>query len=343
MKLIYFLYLLKRTDWTKFWSYLQHYSVQLGQSQWRILLSVLNSFLRFNTAFLDYFYFDFPNKSLKEQATYADTLSLYRIQKKLNRKEAIMVFKDKVLFYKIFSEFTSHAYFLPGRQSEQAFAQWLSQHNPEYIIAKNSTGQVGAGIEKFKVSLHNQAYRIGVMEIPEFYRYLKKVKLDLVEECIVQHDILQQIYPSSLNTIRVITLVTDQQEVNVLGAIIRIGLDKVIDNFDAGGISAKINMKSGLIEGPALLKDPRFKLKDNLHPITGSVICGQTVPFWNATLEMVKKAALQVPEVRTVGWDVAITNEGPFLLEGNHNWDKTHWQKSYGKGLKNELKEMVAF
>ena len=32
---------------------------------------------------------------------------------------------------------------------------------------------------------------------------------------------------------------------------------------------------------------------------------------------MVKEAALLVPEIRYVGWDVAITNDGPCIIEGN--------------------------
>ena len=32
---------------------------------------------------------------------------------------------------------------------------------------------------------------------------------------------------------------------------------------------------------------------------------------------MCKKAALQVPEVRYVGWDIAFSNKGPVIVEGN--------------------------
>ena len=32
---------------------------------------------------------------------------------------------------------------------------------------------------------------------------------------------------------------------------------------------------------------------------------------------MVKEAALKIPELRYIGWDIAITDNGPVLIEGN--------------------------
>ncbi len=49
---------------------------------------------------------------------------------------------------------------------------------------------------------------------------------------------------------------------------------------------------------------------------------------------MVKEAALLYKEYKSIGWDVAITNNGSELLEGNHNWRKLLWQLPVKKGLK---------
>ena len=35
-------------------------------------------------------------------------------------------------------------------------------------------------------------------------------------------------------------------------------------------------------------------------------------------VETVKKAAMIVPDVRYIGWDVAITEKGPAIIEGNN-------------------------
>ena len=45
---------------------------------------------------------------------------------------------------------------------------------------------------------------------------------------------------------------------------------------------------------------------------------GFKIPQWEACVELVKEAALVVPEVRYIAWDVCITeNYGPLLIEGN--------------------------
>ena len=63
-------------------------------------------------------------------------------------------------------------------------------------------------------------------------------------------------------------------------------------------------------------------------------IVGFQIPFWKETLELVREAALLQTGNRSVGWDIAITDIGPELIEGNHNWCKLLWQLPVQRGLK---------
>ena len=53
------------------------------------------------------------------------------------------------------------------------------------------------------------------------------------------------------------------------------------------------------------------------HPKTKIKFKNLKIPYVKESFEMALKAALEVPEVRYVGWDIAITKKGPVIVEGN--------------------------
>lgn len=337
MKLLYLLYVLKKTDYKKLNTYIKYVRDKKKISSLRVIWDIFTAFLKYNTTFLDYFYLEFFNKSNQEKKTYASTIFMYKFQKKLNSKHFVKYFYDKKLFYEKFEKFVCHGHFLPHKNTPKAFKEWLKIKNPKFIIGKNSKGQVGSGIEKFEVTIKEQELFFNKMRVSEFLDYISSINLDLIEVYIEQHDVLNDIYPESLNTLRVITIVDKENNVNIIGAILRMGAGKYIDNFDAGGVSAKVNIETGVIEGPAIYKTPLDTTFYKNHPVNNNKIVGIKLPYWREVITLVKEASLHIPEVRTVGWDVVLTNQGAFLLEGNHNWDKTHWQMCFGTGLKDEL------
>ncbi|MDD7885836.1 sugar-transfer associated ATP-grasp domain-containing protein [Flavivirga sp. 57AJ16] len=341
MKLLYLLYVLKNTDYKKLNTYIKHVSNLKKTSSLRVILNMFTDFLRYNMTFLDYFYLEFFNRSKQEKKTYASTIFMYKFQKKLNGKLFIKYFYDKKLFYDKFEKFVCHGHFLPHKNTPEAFKEWLKIKSPKSIIVKNSKGQVGSGIEKFEVTIKEKSFLLNKMSVSEFLDYISLINLDLIEVCIEQHDVLNDIYPESLNTLRVITIIDKENNVHIIGAILRMGAGKYIDNFDAGGVSAKVNIETGVIEGPVIYKTPLDTTFYKNHPVNNNKIVGIQLPYWEEATTLVKKASLHIPEVRTVGWDVVLTNQGAFLLEGNHNWDKTHWQMCLGTGLKYELNKYM--
>ena len=57
-----------------------------------------------------------------------------------------------------------------------------------------------------------------------------------------------------------------------------------------------------------------------VHPDSGHPIEGLTLPFWKAALDLAVNAHREFQEMPSVGWDVAITEDGPVLVEGNPVW-----------------------
>ena len=92
----------------------------------------------------------------------------------------------------------------------------------------------------------------------------------------------------------------------------------LVDNFEAGGIAAPIDLETGTL-GTAVAKNPcRYNLTH--HPDSGAPIDGFVMPFFRESLQAALTAHACFPWVPFVGWDVVVTNHGPQLLEANPDW-----------------------
>ena len=79
-------------------------------------------------------------------------------------------------------------------------------------------------------------------------------------------------------------------------------------------MATEIDLKTGKLLRPALDKDLN---EFTHHPKTNVKIEGFQIPFFKEVKDMVKEASLESDKILLVGWDVAITDEGPLIIEGN--------------------------
>ena len=56
------------------------------------------------------------------------------------------------------------------------------------------------------------------------------------------------------------------------------------------------------------------------HPTTGAPIAGGLLPRWNDVIQLGVRAHLDFGGFHSIGWDIAICEDGPVLIEGNHDW-----------------------
>lgn len=152
----------------------------------------------------------------------------------------------------------------------------------------------------------------------------------LVQPVIEQHDLLAQIYPNSINTVRIDTLLIDG-ECRSSAAVLRIGSGgSIVDNIAHGGLVVPIDLRSGVL-GAVGRQKPQFGLRlHETHPDTGVAFAGVKVPFWGGLRELVRSAAFALRPLATLGWDVAITPTGPIVLEANGAWDSEVFQLARG-------------
>ena len=139
----------------------------------------------------------------------------------------------------------------------------------------------------------------------------------LLQESVTQHPEVSRIYPHSINTIRLITYLDRWQQVHPLAAYMRLGVGGAyVDNASAGGIFVRIDPVREVITGRAIHKLEHGTKTYRRHPDTGCLFEGTPLPFLKETLTMTEKAALCF-STRIVGWDVALSDQGPVIIEGN--------------------------
>lgn len=147
----------------------------------------------------------------------------------------------------------------------------------------------------------------------------------LFQETVVQHDALNKLNPFSLNTIRFDTFIDKKGNVDLISGYIRMSMNKhYVDNICSGGCQVGIDMRSGMLkkEGYSTLSDYGVKILES-HPITGTVFENLEIPFFDRAKSLTLEAARLVPGLRIVGWDVAIGESGPILIEGNSDYGMT--------------------
>lgn len=135
----------------------------------------------------------------------------------------------------------------------------------------------------------------------------------IFQETIQQSSKTAKLHPESLNTIRIMTLILDN-DVKILPCSFRMGVGKSrVDNASNGGIYCKINDDGTLSEVAYNTLGEKFIS----HP-DGGEFNQVRFDFMDKIKQLVKKAAQRFPHFRLIGWDIAIDeNDEPLIIEAN--------------------------
>ncbi len=319
-------YYFKELDWERLASFQDFVKRERGASrraQWR---QIIRDSVKHNISILEYYQFRFFELDDREKAQWAGTGTMYEFQRWANPPGARALLEDKRAFYDAYRPYFRHElHDLRDLKAAPDRLQRLIDRQGE-LVFKDATGNCGASVEIEDVRGRSAADVIERME---------RKGHDVVETLVKQHDALQALSPSGVNTVRVFTWLHDG-DVEVLGCRLRISVSSPVDNLAAGNLAAPIDTASGTVCGPGIYSD-MTKAPASVHPVTGVDIVGFQVPYWKEALEMVKEASLRHPQNRSIGWDIVITDDGPGLIEGNHDWCKLVWQLPVHRGLRYRL------
>lgn len=330
-RFFYLVYYFKGLHKSQFRKFVNYSSEASGKSKIRLLFDSVFSVFRYNTSLTDYFHFRFYELTDKERNAWAGTGFMYEFQLKMNPLKARKVLEDKIAFNERYNYFIKREYAtISTLVKDPMMMNTLIRNGSEKIVLKNSLGQ--AGKEVRIISSKD-------LTPEKLIRVMNSEKYDLAEEYVVQHPVLMNLSSTGLNTVRIITQITENG-IEILAARLRISVNCQVDNLAAGNVAAPVDSLTGRVTGNAVFSDIT-KEDVREHPVTGVEIPGFQIPYWQEILDLVKNAASLAAMNRSVGWDIAIAPSGPLLIEGNHNWCKLLWQLPVGKGLKKELERYL--
>lgn len=178
--------------------------------------------------------------------------------------------------------------------------------NKSDITIKPSMASYGGKGVKF---LHNPSRE----EVEEFISNLGDENL-IFQETIKQSSETAKLHSTSLNTIRIMTLILDD-EVKVLPwCAFRMGIgNSKVDNASFGGIYCKVNEDGSLSNFAYDALGKKFEK----HP-DGGEFSSVKFEFIDKIRNLVKAAAQRFPHFRLIGWDIAIDeNNEPVIIEAN--------------------------
>ncbi|MBA7596407.1 hypothetical protein ES703_03377 [subsurface metagenome] len=338
------------------------------------LLDMILLGFRYGFSPLEYNLYGFYKKSISrsEKLSFISNEKILKIFRPyLNNKSWIPILENKLLFFLYYSQlgfpvvevygfyYPERGFFLDGSplREKSDFLRWLNKSDIKGCVVKPLGSLGGKGIMIFEELISPETIRsndgknyslnevISLMEKDIEVRQSKEdnYKGYIIEEKIEQDPAMNVLSGKSLNTIRVSTLITNNNEILIDFGMLRVGREgSITDNLHQGGYVVNINVENGSIgektfgykeEGGPWIEEKEERIKDFFTDCK--------VPFWHDIVSLAKKAASFSPELRSVGWDIAISKNGPVLMEGNDNWDMVIAQVLSGGYLTEERREIL--
>lgn len=204
----------------------------------------------------------------------------------------------------------------------------LGERRPQKVFVKPTDGLGGYGIHVFHPD-ERGGYRTreGGLLDEDFLARIGRERDYLLQPGLEQDPQLSEIYPHSVNTFRVLTE-NRGPEPRVLCATLRIGrCGREVDNSAQDNIVLPLDIATGQTGAVAITETgERF----DRHPDTGFRFAGARIRRWDEVCTFTAAAARRLPQFTYLGWDIALTREGPLAIETNLDFGLDHYQAVLG-------------
>ncbi|MBE6896635.1 MAG: hypothetical protein E7477_05985, partial [Ruminococcaceae bacterium] len=195
-KLSFLLRRLRYMHYDKFFATAKQLHEKTGRPSLFLLCDMANCAVKYGAGYVDYRIAEMYKLSGKQRKTVITRGISNKIVADMNPKEYWHFFDNKTEFNSLFAEHIKREWFDLSTGSKEDFEKWIN--GKDVLVAKPLDGSSGRGVKK----LRPENYR----KEADLYGKLKAEGTGIVEECVFQHDAINEINPSSVNTIRIVTL-----------------------------------------------------------------------------------------------------------------------------------------
>lgn len=277
---------------------------ECGKPTLWIFLDMAYCIARYSIGYQEYRNYGFETTPLKNRKTYMNIHNNIALTRMLVDQSLYPLLNDKGIFMETFSDFIGRDYLDLRKCTKDDFIAFAKSH--PVVFCKPCDGFGGIGIDKLVTA--------EIDDLGKKYDELMANEQYLIDEAIRQHETMNLLCPSCVNTIRMVTIVYEGKP-HLIYSIVRMGMgDSVVDNATSGGMYTKVD-DTGKLNFPCFCD--KTGLTYTRHPMTGFDIIGFQIPQYQQAIDLVLKATMVEPRLGYVGWDVAISENGPVLTEGN--------------------------
>jgi len=153
--------------------------------------------------------------------------------------------------------------------------------------------------------------------------FLENTNNNLIfQSFIVPEKNIKKIAPvTATATLRINSYLDKNDEVELCSAFIKFPIEGAIsDNMDAGSIGVEILLNSGMLNKNGITSKGSFDKNGQkiiAHPVSNMKFHNFKIPFWKDTIVLLKTLHKIFYNLKFIGWDIAITDNGPMVIEGN--------------------------
>ena len=267
-------------------------------------------------------------RDLDIMKSFVPQAAFYRIEERLDKRYNMLI-DDKVVFHDLMNYYhipVPHVFFLlkdnhlfsPDQveeYTEEQVNKLLSEIKENRIFVKRYSG--GEATSVFVFEKHNGSFYDGANMVDAHYIKMKyKNEKFFFEQQIHQHEILNMLNPDTVNTTRVLASFDSHQDAKIYSATLRVGRKgSYVDNAAQGGISIPVDLSTGALGKYGVMMYSPVKYEK--HPDSQCEFSIITMPHWDKVINVVKKVLRTLPPFMYVGFDIAITQDGPVITEIN--------------------------